>query len=167
VIRLAGPEDAAAIAGVQVRGWWRAYAEYVDVTRFGTVEEREQRWRERLGSGAAGAPGEPAVLVWDESGLLGGFCVVGPAREAEDPPVGEVHALYVDPPAQGAGVGSALLVAGEGMLAEELGFAAAVLWVFEANAPARAFYEHKGWTLDGGPRDERWAPEVRYRRALR
>ncbi len=161
MIRLAAPEDAGALATVQVRAWWRAYAEYVDVTRFGTVEEREARWREILAARAG------CVLVWDQDGLLGGFCAVGPAKEAEDPPVGEVHALYVDPPAQNAGVGSALLGAGEGTLAEELGFAEAVLWVFEANEPARRFYEGRGWRLDGGPRQDRWAPEVRYRRALR
>jgi GNAT superfamily N-acetyltransferase len=161
VIRLAAAEDARALAEVQVRAWWQAYAAYVDVARFGTVDDREARWRERLGSG------EATVLVWDQNGPLGGFCAVGPAAEAEDPPVGEVHALYVDPPAQRAGVGSALLGAGEGTLADELGVAEAVLWVFEANASARRFYEHKGWRLDGGPREDRWAPEVRYRRALR
>jgi GNAT superfamily N-acetyltransferase len=105
--------------------------------------------------------------VWDQEGLLGGFCSLGASEEPEEPPVGEIHALYVDPPAQHAGVGSALLVAGEGTLADELGFSEAVLWVLEANAPARRFYEHKGWRLDGGPRQDRWAPEVRYRRALR
>ncbi len=68
---------------------------------------------------------------------------------------------------QDAGVGSALLGAGEGTLADELGFAEAVLWVLEANAPARAFYEHKGWRLDDGRRDTGWGPTVRYRRALR
>lgn len=161
MIRLAAAEDAGAIAGVQVRAWWRAYAEYVDVTRFGSVEEREERWRERLGEPGA------AVLVWDESGVLGGFCAVGPATEREEPPAGEIHALYVDPPAQNAGVGSALLGAGEGMLAEDLGVAAAVLWVFEANEPARRFYERKGWRHDGATREDAWAPEVRYRRELR
>ena len=161
MIRLAAAEDARGLAEVQVRTWWRAYAEYVDVTRFGTVEEREERWRQILAAGTS------CTLVWDQDGLLGGFCSVGASEEPEDPPVGEIHALYVDPPAQNAGVGSALLGAGEGTLADELGFAEAVLWVFEANAPARRFYEHKGWRLDGGPRQDRWAPEVRYRRALR
>ena len=161
MIRLASSEDAGAIAGVQLRAWWRAYADFADVTRFGTAAEREDRWRERL------AAGDPTVLVWDEGGVLGGFCAVGAARDAENPPAGEVHALCVDPPAQNAGVGSALLGAGEGTLADELGFAEAVLWVFEANAPARRFLEHKGWTTDAGPRPHPWAPEVRYRRALR
>jgi GNAT superfamily N-acetyltransferase len=161
VIRLAAAEDAGAIAGVQVRAWWRAYAEYVDVARFGTVEEREERWREHLGEEGT------AVLVWDESGVLGGFCAVGPAREPEEPPAGEIHALYVDPPAQNAGVGSALLGAGEGLLADDVGVAVAVLWVLEANEPARRFYEHKGWRHDGARREDAWAPEVRYRRALR
>lgn len=161
MIRLAAPDDAREIAGVQVRAWWRAYADHLDVTRLPGVEERAERWFALLG--AAEAP----TIVWDQEGRIGGFCSVGPARDAEDPPVGEILALYVDPPAQNAGVGSALLGAGEGTLADELGFPEAVLWVLEANARARLFYEHKGWALDGGPRQHRWGPEVRYRRALR
>jgi len=160
VIRLAAPEDADAIAGVQVRAWWDAYADYVDASKFSSEAERAARWREIL------TVAETPTLVWDEDGRLGGFCSVGPAREPEDPPVGEVHALYVDPRAQRASVGSALLGAGEGTLADELGFAEAVLWVLEANASARAFYEHKGWRFDGGARGTGWGPTVRYRRSL-
>ena len=161
MIRLAAAEDAGALAGVQVRAWWRAYAEYVDTTLFASEAERTERWREILSAG------KTPVLVWDQDGQLGGFCAVGPSTEPEDPAVGEIHALYVDPPAQNAGVGSALLGAGEGTLAEELGFAEAVLWVLEANAPGRAFYEHKGWVADGGRGEHRWGPHVRYRRSLR
>ena len=161
MIRLAAPEDAGAIAGVQVRAWWQAYASHVDATLFASQDERAERWRAML------TAGEGPVLVWDRDGLLGGFCAVGPSKDPEVPPVGEVHALYVDPPAQRAGVGSALLGAGEGTLADELGFGEAVLWVLAANATGRAFYEHKGWALDGGSRERSWGRHVRYRRALR
>ncbi len=161
MIRLAAPEDAETLAGVQVRAWWAAYAAYVDPAKFASEAERAVRWREIL------AAAETPTLVWDQGGRIGGFCSVGPAEEPEDPPVGEIRALYVDPPAQDAGVGSALLGAGEGTLADELGFAEAVLWVLEANAPARAFYEHKGWRRDDVRRETGWGPTVRYRRALR
>jgi GNAT superfamily N-acetyltransferase len=43
----------------------------------------------------------------------------------------------------------------------------AVLWVAEANARARRFYEREGWTLDGETRTSPLGPpEVRYRLAL-
>lgn len=46
----------------------------------------------------------------------------------------------------------------------------ATLWVLEANARARRFYERKGWAVDGAAREEevggRRVTEVRYRRLL-
>jgi ribosomal protein S18 acetylase RimI-like enzyme len=161
VIRPAGPQDAEALAGLQVRAWWRAYADYVDPERFGTVEERAARWREHL------APGARETLVFDQDGVVAGFASLGPARDAGLPPgTGELMAVYVDPPAQGAGVGGALLTAAEARL-EALGYAEAVLSVFARNDHARHVYERRGWTLDpGGEHDDLWAPAVRYRRAL-
>ena len=50
------------------------------------------------------------------------------------------------------------------------GFGEAVLWVFEANAPARAFYERLGWTPDGAAKPFAIGGstpiELRYRRRL-
>ena len=50
------------------------------------------------------------------------------------------------------------------------GFFDAILWVLEENPRARRFYEHAGWTADGGVKDEQWLEklvrEVRYRIAL-
>ena len=47
-------------------------------------------------------------------------------------------------------------------------YAEVTLWVLEDNPRARAFYEHAGWSVDGGRKAEaRWgvrAPEVRYRK---
>lgn len=164
MIRRAQAEDAAALAGVQHRAWLRAYSDYVDPERFASLEERVSRWRERL---ADPAPPGTLTLVFDEGGLVAGFAAVGPARDVDAPPGrGELMALYVDPIAQGAGVGGALLTAATGRL-EADGYAEAVLWVFAANEHARAVYERRGWTLEpGSEREDLWAPEVRYRLAL-
>jgi GNAT superfamily N-acetyltransferase len=172
VIRPATAGDAAAIAGVQVRGWLHAYSGIVDPERLAeqTVERREPVWRELLGDDAA--PGR--TWVWDQDGTVAAFAAAGPARDADvGAETGELYAIYVDPPAQGAGVGSAMLRRAEDWLAEA-GFTGAVLWTFEANGQARAFYERYGWRLDAGaPPPERvrweswWAPAVRYRRELR
>ena len=60
---------------------------------------------------------------------------------------GELMSLYVDPPAQGAGVGTALLAAAEGAL-REAGYTQAVVDVLDATDAARAFYERFGWQRD-------------------
>ncbi|WP_193614866.1 GNAT family N-acetyltransferase [Nocardioides lijunqiniae] len=67
--------------------------------------------------------------------------------------------LYVAPPHAGAGVGSALLDLAKSRRPE--GFC---LWVFETNAPARAFYARHGLVelerTDGTANEER-APDIR------
>ncbi|TNM45147.1 GNAT family N-acetyltransferase [Nocardioides albidus] len=67
--------------------------------------------------------------------------------------------LYVDPDSQGSGVGSALLEVVKAR--HPAGFS---LWVFEQNAPARAFYAAHGLVerehTDGAENEER-APDLR------
>jgi GNAT superfamily N-acetyltransferase len=155
VIRRATPADAPAIAAVQARAWRHAYADIVAPERMPTVEQQAPRWIAHMDYG-----GE--VHVWDQDGRVVGFATAGPARH--DASEGELYAIYVDPPAQGAGVGAALLAAGEQAL-RDAGHDEAVLWTFEANGLARAFYERHGWRADGG-RQDHLAPELRYRRTL-
>jgi GNAT superfamily N-acetyltransferase len=166
MLRRAVPADARAVAEVQLRGWWHAYGDLVDHELLAehTVESRTERWASILAAGER----DPTTLVVDAGGRVAGFTAFGAARSADAAPgLGEVWAIYVDPPAQGAGVGSALLAHAVGWL-REAGFRAALLWTFEANGAARAFYEHHGWRLvEGDPQHaDRWAPEVRYRRDL-
>lgn len=173
MIREATPEDAAAITVVQVRAWRRAYADILppEAVEPEAVAARRERWVSILAGGAAsGAP----TLVWDQDGVLAGFGSIGPARDADvagRSGGGELRALYVDPPAQGAGVGRALLTAAEERLRDD-GFAFAVLWVFAENGLARDFYERRGWVLEDAEVTARhhgahwWAPAVRYRLAL-
>jgi len=67
--------------------------------------------------------------------------------------------LYVDPGAQGSGIGTALLDVVKAL--RPGGFS---LWVFESNLPARAFYAAQGLVerehTDGADNEER-APDVR------
>ena len=42
----------------------------------------------------------------------------------------------------------------------------AVLWVLEANSPARGFYERCGWVADGTRRSHAGAVAARYRVGL-
>ena len=148
MIRRARPEDAPALAAVHVRAWRHAYADIVAVEDMPTEYWRRERWDALLAEGAE-------VHVFDQDGAVAGFAALDG---------NELRALYVDPPAQGAGVGSALLTAAVDAL-RAAGHREAYLWTFEANGLARAFYERHGWQLVPG-RQERLAPEVRYRFGL-
>jgi GNAT superfamily N-acetyltransferase len=86
------------------------------------------------------------------------------ARESET--TGELRALYVAPDAWGTGAAQALLGAALDAMREN-GIEEALLWVGEANARARRFYEREGWSVDGAGRQSTLGPvEVRYRRRL-
>jgi ribosomal protein S18 acetylase RimI-like enzyme len=171
VVRPAGVADAAAIAGVRIRSWRVAYRGIVPDAVLDEVDlvEEVARWRERLGAAAAAwvrvafvaePPGPPRLV---------GFVTAGSARHAGEGGLGEVWAIYVDPEAQDRGVGRALLDAAVRGLAIR-GFREAVLWVFEANAPARGFYERMGWAPDGTSKALEIGGaspvELRYRRRL-
>ncbi|MEA2229694.1 MAG: hypothetical protein QOF04_3324 [Solirubrobacteraceae bacterium] len=159
MIRTATVEDAAAIATIQAHGWRHAYADIVAPEDMHEASEMEPRWRERLVDPDIGA------RVFAQDGVVAGFATFGASREDDAAArTGELYALYVEPAAQGAGVGSALLQDAVGALVE-LTFVDATLRTFEANGLARAFYERHGWVLDP-PVEAGDPPTVRYRRAL-
>ena len=72
----------------------------------------------------------------------------GRATPCPEPEAGYVASLYVSPHAQGSGTGRLLLAEAEQRLRAR-GARRARLWVFEENAPSRAFYERQGWQPDG------------------
>ncbi len=143
MIRAATQADLPAMARLHARAWQRAYSEFVDPRAMEqmTQELLVERWTELLLT----KPGR-RVWVFDQGGTIAAHVAV------DD---GELRMLYVDPVAQGAGVGSA-------MLDVACAHGAHVLRTFAENEPARAFYEARGWTLDGD--EEPWwgSPVVRY-----
>lgn len=148
MIRPATADDARALAELEVRAWRWAYVDFVAEEDMITVADRLERWTARGVDGAFVAEVDGRVVgvvqVDDEGGLRG---------------------LYVEPAAQGAGLGAEL----HDFALEELrrrGAEAATLWVFEANGHARGFYERRGWAVDGEMRTAADAPEVRYRKDL-
>jgi putative acetyltransferase len=129
VIRRATREDADAIAAVEVRAFRHAYVDILDAQYLSELDPdaRSHEWRDAV------AQPDRVVLVAELEDR-----VVGYASVRDD---GDLRTLYVDPFAQGAGVGALLLAE-----AERAG--ARSLEVFEANGHARAFYEARGWRLD-------------------
>jgi len=97
----------------------------------------EERWGEAAIRLMLGLDGGFGLLAGPAEAPLGFVLARAVAGEAE------VLTLAVDPPAQGAGVGAALLRAALAE-AERRGAACLFLEVSEANAPARALYARAG-----------------------
>lgn len=102
-----------------------------------------------------------------DAGRVLGFATTRPGRDDDlTPGAGEVHSIYLAPEAWSRGLGSALLVTAVDDLRTR-GFGPLVLWVIEANARGRRFYEQAGWRPDGPhqPIDFDGVPvdEIRYR----
>lgn len=171
VVRPADAADAEGLARVRIASWRAAYRGIVPdavLDGFDPVIEVET-WRGRLAAASDVRLAVATIVDPPAGSRLVGFVATGPGRHAGEAGLGEVWAIYVDPDAQGRGVGSALMESAVGDLASR-GFGEAILWVFEANSSARAFYERLGWTRDGAAKTFEIggaAPlELRFRRRL-
>jgi GNAT superfamily N-acetyltransferase len=159
VIRPAARDDARAIAELEVRAWRWAYVDFVPDEDMPAVDEREARWRTEPLEGA---------FVAEVEGRVVGVVRVGSdaAAGADAGATAWLRGLYVEPAAQGGGLGGALH---DHAIAEltAAGYADVTLDVFAANGHARAFYERRGWASDGAA--GKWAglPGMRYRLRLR
>jgi GNAT superfamily N-acetyltransferase len=161
VIRPATVADARVLAELEVRAWRWAYVDIVAEPDMITVDEREAHWSASASGAIEGAI--EGAFVAEVGGRVVGVVQVGP--DGDDPSVGRVCGLDVEPAAQGAGVGATLYDHAVVQL-RAAGFAAAVVWLFEANGHARGFYERRGWTADGATRTTVGAPELRHRQTL-
>jgi GNAT superfamily N-acetyltransferase len=169
-VRPARPDDAAAVARVQVVTWRAAYREVLPVAVLDEWDEvaAEQSWRT-----AVTAPPTPGhgVLVALERDQVVGFAAYGPAEltegELPDPagPTTEIATLLVEPRWGRRGHGSRLLAA-VADLARASGAARLQAWLPEPDRVSAGFFESAGWapqgwvrTLDTGGeplREVRW-----------
>lgn len=151
VIRAAVPNDAARIAEVNVRSWRTTYKGIVPKSILDgmNIERYRETWLGRIAD-----LGQRVLLVAELDGRIEGYALSGPSRDRDHglhELAGEVYAIYVDPPAQGRGLGRALLEAAASEL-RTAGFEPLVLWVLTANAHGRGFYQACGWRPDGETR---------------
>lgn len=147
IIRPARPEDANAIAGVRVTSWQATYRgvvpdSYLDAM---TPAESADRWR----AVAAGEVPGTELLVCDVDATIMGFAAYGAARPPDFGYGGELYATYYLPQAMGKGYGT-LMVREVVRGLRRLGHADMIVWVMEANARGRAFYESIGAALVSG-----------------
>jgi ribosomal protein S18 acetylase RimI-like enzyme len=145
-VRRATPQDAAALAAVEVTSWRAAYRGLMpDAFLDGLAEaEKTEGWHRNLLK--HGAEGRKRLLVAvGDAGVIG-FVRIGAVWDEGE--VGLVYLLYMLPEYWGCGMGTALMSAAMDEL-RDLGMRQAVLWVLRDNQRARAFYEGLGWCRDG------------------
>lgn len=148
-VRLAWPDDAAALARIQVATW------LTDDRLPAGVEPPDpaahaERWRATLTrSPQAGF----RVLVALERARICGFAVVHPAVDPDADPIsdGELGELAIDPDHRGSGHGSRLAAAAVETLAAD-GAHRVVWWVGSTDDRLRAFAMSCGWSPDGAHR---------------
>jgi GNAT superfamily N-acetyltransferase len=160
LIRRATTADAEAATHCHVTCWREAYAGIVDpdhLAEVATVDRRLSRWQQHLADGAerwiAEHPAGPDRPVAER---VVGFAAPGMSRDLDAPTPLELYALYVRKDWWGTGLGGRLLGAA-------IGDEPALLWVFEENARARAFYAKHGFEPDGSRKVDPFfgEPEIR------
>jgi GNAT superfamily N-acetyltransferase len=166
-VREATPEDTEAIVGVTVAGWRAAYHGIVKPEKLADLPT--ERWRHEVGVGLRRPVDDAFTYIGAIDGRFAGYCyVAAPSSEPDaGPGIAELAAMYVDPGHWREGVGVALMDAALARLGD-LPYGEAVLWTFEQNERAVAFYERFGWAKDGGEKIHARSgePAIRMRRPL-
>jgi ribosomal protein S18 acetylase RimI-like enzyme len=161
-LRRATAGDAEAIAALHTDSWQRTYRGMMSDAFLdgGALEDRRRVWRERLG---APDPDRLVVVADDGARIVGFVCVFARADAGWGAYIDNLHVMY---DWKGRGVGRALMRrAGEWVCETQPG-TGVYLWVMEANAPARAFYDRLGArnveTIDMADPGGGSAPNCRY-----
>jgi ribosomal protein S18 acetylase RimI-like enzyme len=144
---MASLDDAQAITNLQVAAWRAAYTGLMPQDFLDRMDDSQRlvNWRRALSTRG------PQVIsvAEDEGGIVLGFCVCGPSRDADaNAAIGEIVALNVLPVAWRRGIGRMLcndVVA----QARPRGWQTLTLWVLRDNARARSTYRSLGFEADG------------------
>jgi len=191
VIRAASAADAAQIAAVMRDSWFAAYDGLIEDALIDRATSpdggarirqsfRIRPWQRMIAALADQPRNPPEASGAPGSGIVG-YATFGPELDVLGKPwphppsaagsageVAELYALYVHPGWWSTGAGRALM---NQVLAtvQAAGYAGITLWVLEANARARRFYQRAGFAADGARHvldNLGGVTEIRYRRAL-
>ena len=151
-VRMAWADDAAAIAGLQLRTWRTTYADVLPADALPTdADAAAAAWRGVL---SRPADARSRVLVALERNRVVGYAITSAATDPDCDAVsdGELQELTVDPDERGVGHGSRLLQAAVDTLRADR-FDRVVLWAIAADDALRAFLGEAGWAPDGAHRE--------------
>ncbi|WP_052433308.1 GNAT family N-acetyltransferase [Streptacidiphilus carbonis] len=146
-IRDATAADIGPVRRLRAASWQAAYAGILPPVYLEAMDTGPEEIA-RAVRGFLRNPPDRHLLVAERGGRIVAFANCGPER----PTIahlrggvlrGEVYALYAHPDAWSTGAGAPLLTAALERLRAD-GREQSVLWVLEANARARAFYERQG-----------------------
>ncbi|HEX3963999.1 MAG TPA: GNAT family N-acetyltransferase [Trebonia sp.] len=143
LLRVAGPDDVDQLAAVFLDCWRISYAQVMPAPLVAGMTSQKARsmWTDALR--------RPHQTILAATGDEPPHAVLGfVGFQLQGDGAGYVSSLYVSPNLQGGGVGRLLLSEAEKEL-RDCGARTARLWVFEENAPSRAFYVRQGWQPDG------------------
>ncbi|MGI9084078.1 MAG: GNAT family N-acetyltransferase [Aeromicrobium sp.] len=151
--RLAWPDDAAAIARVQIAAWRDMYADLLAPEVLASLDFNEfaERWSASL---TKPQDARMRVLVALERADVCGFAFVHPSFDPDADPVadGEVGELVVDPGHRREGHGSRLLQAAMDTMAADR-FTRVRWWITSTDDALREFVTGSGWAADGAHRE--------------
>ncbi|MDE2490456.1 MAG: GNAT family N-acetyltransferase [Elusimicrobia bacterium] len=144
-IRPARLEDCETIARVHVDSWRTAYRGLVpdEVLDGLSVADRARARREQFVRNGAS---QSSLVAEDPASGIVGFSIAGPARSGPERYDGELYAIYLLASVRRRGLGRRLFAESVAAL-RAFGHRAMLVWVFEGNPPARAFYERMGGRL--------------------
>jgi ribosomal protein S18 acetylase RimI-like enzyme len=137
-VRRAEEGDIVAIARFQTDAWNDAYRHIVPAEYLArlTVETRTQRWAPRI------LRRDRSIYVAERDGRILAVVSFGERTDDREGPRLELMSIYVGAAERGGGLGAA-------MVEFAIGDSPAVLWVFESNVRAIAFYRRLGFEPDG------------------
>ena len=150
--RLAWPQDAEAIADVQVAAWRRSYAGVLPDEVLAGLDRASlvRAWRDEI---ARPAEARQRILVALEEDHIVGYVLTAPAADPDCNPAtdGEIDDLTVHGDHEKSGHGSRLLHAAIDTLRAD-GFERAIVWLTSTDDVRRAFLMESGWAADGAHR---------------
>lgn len=162
--RRATPDDARAIAEVEVASWRAAYRDLMPEGYLAalSVEAKTPVWAADIAK--HGDTGRKRVWVAEVDGEVKGFSLAGIPSGSETG-TGLLYLLYFLPEAWGQGFAGPLM---ERVMDDfrDQGVREAQLWVLEQNYRARRFYGRLGWAADGARTEDDYGgislPGLRY-----
>ena len=166
IVRDATAGDVEEVAVIHVRAWQAAYRGLLPRERLAALSPTD---RSRRYTFEDRSPFAPRTIVLVQDGAIRGFATYRRSRDRREQGIGELQALYVDPPHWRHGTGRALMQEVYRRLNTE-GVVEAVLWVLVGDVRAERFYRADGWLPDGTTRQERFwdvpVPVARFRRPI-